>query len=88
MIRRHNNKGTYKIETKKAVYLVTLSRLNNGAYGQPRYDADIIVLLAKEDKEKLNNKEYFYTANYTFGGHYCGDQGEAEYIVNYFEENH
>lgn len=85
MIKRLNNSNTIKVETQKAVYLVNLERLRNGAAGQPRYKAQIIVLLAKQDNEDLKKKNYFYTAVYTFGGHYCGDEGEAQFIVNQFE---
>lgn len=85
-IRRLDNTSTYKIETERFVYAVNLTRLTNGQCGQPRYEAQIIVLLAKEDGESIDRKDNFYTAHYRFGGHYCGDRGEAEYIVKRFEE--
>ena len=85
MTKRKDNLITVKIETEKAVYAVTLERLINGTYGQPRYKAAIVCLISKADNGSINTSNYFYTACYTFTGHYCGEQEEAAYIVKRFE---
>jgi hypothetical protein len=87
MTKRKDNLITVKVETEKAVYAVTLERLNNGTYGQPRYKAAIVCLIAKADNNSIDTAQYFYTACYTFTGHYCGDKEEAAYIVKRFENN-
>lgn len=85
MLKRLDNTQTYRVETEKAVYLVNIKSIKNDINGNPRYNANIILF---EDKNEANPNEhlYFYTAQYNFTGHYCGWNGEAEYIVRRFEE--
>lgn len=84
MTRRNDNKSTYRHETARAVYLVTLDRLKNDRNGNPRFSANIITT---EIKGGTINGNYYTTANYNFTGHYCGDMGEVEYIVNRYEQD-
>lgn len=80
MVRRRENVGTYFIETNK-LYAVTLKRLENNYYGNPRYEATIITL------SNLGGVGYDPSIVYRFTGHYTGDQAEAEWIVNYHEKH-
>lgn len=49
--------------------LVILERINNDTNGNPRF------------KAYIPNGTQTYV--YTFTGHYCGDQGEAEHIYQH-----
>ena len=79
MTNRHDQINAYNITTEKRRYIVILERLKNTYSGNPRYKAIIIY----PDTEHV----YCYNAVYTFQGHYFGDIGEAEYIVNFHENN-
>ena len=83
MVRRNTNKDTYRHETNRAIYLVTLERIKNTTNGTPRYSANIITL---EVKGEPHNGIFYYTANYTFTGTYAGELKEIEYIVNQYEQ--
>lgn len=76
MVRRRDNKATYRVNSK-AHYLVTLIRLENNYYGNPRYEATIINL----DYEDI----YIASPSFRFTGHYLGDAEEAKWIVQYYE---
>lgn len=82
MIRRFDNPTTYKIETERAFYSVTLERQKNNANGNPRYKAIIIVLQVKGEPEPQNG---FYTVCFSFSGHYQSEKNECEFIVNHYE---
>lgn len=73
---RHTNESAYEVKTDKSNYIVCLEGLKNDMNGNRRYKARIINL----------NHLYMYAAVYTFTGHYCGEQGECEWVVNYHEK--
>ena len=76
MVRRRDNRGSYRVNSKHH-YIVTMVRLENNYYGNPRWEATII---------NLDNIETFiYAPVYRFTGHYMNEQHEAEWIVNYYE---
>ena len=76
-MKRLNQVTALKIEAKGRQHLVILEKLKNDVNGNPRYKAIIVFL----------DSDCLYNAVYTFKGHYCGDKGEAEFIVNrYYEE--
>lgn len=77
MIRARDNRVTYRINSKHH-YLVTMQRLNNTYYGNPRYEATIINL----DNEDI----YIASFVYRFTGHYYGDIDEAKQIVLHHEK--
>jgi hypothetical protein len=74
-MKRHANESVYEVKTEKSNYLVCLEGFKNDVNGNRRYKARIINL----------NHTYMYAAVYTFTEHYCGDQGECEWVVNYHE---
>lgn len=76
MVRRRENKATYRIYSN-SFYLVTLTRLENNYYGNPRYEAIIINLHCAGT--------YITSLVYRFTGHYMDDIKEAEWIVKYHE---
>ena len=81
MTKRIDNKATYKVVTKNGVYFVTLTHLKNDINGGLRYEANII------KNVDTSNDGYLTTFCYRFSGHYAGDNGEAQWIVNYHENN-
>lgn len=83
MIRRNTNRNTYEVKTQRGRYAVTLERIRNNANGNTRFSANIIVLSVGDEV----NTGYFYTVNYTFSGHYSGDEAEAAFIVNRYESD-
>ena len=78
MIKQKNNVYTYRAEGKKGAYIVTLERLNNDYNGNPRFKA----ILTKADFDKS-----YYSKVYTFTGHFCGDEGEVDFIISYYEKS-
>lgn len=73
MIKRLTNKNSYKVNN----YMVTIERVKNNVYGNPRYKATLINL------DCNNPDNYYYTACYTFTGHYYNELDEVKFIVNY-----
>ena len=82
-VRRNNNPSTYKIETDRALYAVTIEKLTNTTYGQPRYKANVITLQIKEEPENRSN--CYYTRQYQWTAATYSDTEEAAAIVNYIE---
>lgn len=76
MTKRLDNLSTYKIDGELGSYLVTLEHLKNDRNGNGRFKANII---------KLSDSDYYCTKVYTFTTHYCGDLGEAEWVVKRME---
>lgn len=77
---RKNQEDVYIIKGFRNMYVVTLERRKNDINGNPRYHAVVAVLEAVEDGA------YCYNAVYDFTGHYYNAEGEARWIVAYFEE--
>lgn len=75
MTRKGTDRNTYRVVTGKSVYFVTLERIKNDRCGNARYNASIID----------TNSPNLDTVTYNFGGHYCGEQEEADYIVKRYE---
>jgi len=72
MTKRKNNRTSYRVNSKYH-YIVTLERLANTAYGNPRYEATIINI----DYEDI----YICSYVYRFTGHNMDEIGEANWIV-------
>lgn len=78
MTKRLDNISSYKIETDRNIYIVTMERLKNNINGCPRFEARIICLGS-------GISESFYTARYRFTGHYYNEYDEAKWIVSHYE---
>lgn len=78
MTKRLTNSTAYLVKSKHT-YAVTLTRIKNSINGNPRYQADIIVI------DFLTNIKISCVAHYTFTGHYMSEQKEAEWIIDYIE---
>ena len=76
---RKNQENAFIIKGFRDTYVVTLERCKNNIYGNPRYHAVVAVLEAVEDGA------YCYNAVYDFTGHYLNVEGEARWIVAYYE---
>ena len=76
---RKNQENAYIIKGFRNTYVVTLERRKNDINGNPRYHAVVAVLEAVEDGA------YCYNAVYDFTGHYLKAEGEARWIVAYYE---
>lgn len=73
-MKRLNQVTALKIRMKERDHLVIIERLKNTSYGCPRFKTTIVFL--------ANDSESYFTAVYTFKGHYMSEQQEAEFIVN------
>jgi len=82
-MRRRYNKNTYKVNTDRGRYAVTLDRLKNGVNGNPRFSANVLVL--EVFGERMDDS-FIFTANYTFNGHYMSEIDEARFIVEHYED--
>lgn len=78
-MRELTSESTYTITTAESVYLVTMKRLKNGMYGNPRYKARVTVLSRVWKNEFATN--YHRTYVYTFNGHYYNEQDEAAWLI-------
>lgn len=76
---RKYQENVYIIKGFRNTYVVTLERRKNDVNGVPRYHAVVAVLEAVEDGA------YCYNAVYDFTGHYLNAEGEARWIVAYYE---
>lgn len=76
---RKNQEDVYIIKGFRNMYVVTLERRKNDINGNPRYHAVVAVLEAVEDGA------YCYNAVYDFTGHCLDAEGEARWIVAYYE---
>lgn len=83
MTKRLNNVNTYKITTSRANYAVVLERIKNDTYGNPRFEARVIVLEVFGD---YVNPDYCYTSHYRFSGHFRDEIEEAKMIVEEYEK--
>lgn len=77
-IMREDNRSTYIIRTALGNYAVTLWRLKNDINGNPRWEANVMV---------MNGNDYWFTAVYRFAGHYYNEQDEARWIVERYEKD-
>ena len=77
MITQRDNRATYRIISNHH-YLVTINRLKNDYYGNPRFEATIINL----DVDNV----YIGSFVYRFSGHHFNEYEEAKSIVKYHEE--
>lgn len=76
---RKYQENAFIIKGFRNTYIVTLERRKNDVNGNPRYHAIVAVLEAVEDGA------YCYNAVYDFTGHYYNAEGEARWIVTYYE---
>ena len=79
MVRRLNNKSTYRVRGDLGTYAVTMERLNNDVNGNPRWGAQITRV------DNLINYDATWTICHTFTGHHYNEQDEAGWIVRHFE---
>ena len=56
-------------------YIVILEQIKNDINGNPRFKAAIT---------KAENNAIVY--NFTFGGHFCGPNGEVEFILDHLKK--
>lgn len=80
--RQKTNPSTYKVETFRGTYAVSLERLHNTEAGAPRFKAQIITLQVRGEEPPEGN---FYTTAWTFTGHYIEEREEAKWIVEHYE---
>lgn len=78
-ITKKYQENVYIIKGFRNMYVVTLERRKNNIYGNPKYHAVVAVLEAVEDGA------YCHNAVYDFTGHYYDVEGEARWIVAYYE---
>lgn len=80
MLKRLDNKESYRIEGEKGVYIVTLERLKNDVNGNSRFHAEVT---------DISNFElpYLKTRCFNFSGHFSEWKEEAVYIVGCMEES-
>lgn len=76
---RKNQEDVYIIKGFRNMYVVTLERRKNDINGNPRYHAVVAVL------DEVKDGAYCYNAVYDFTGHYFDAEGEARWIVAYYE---
>ena len=76
---RKYQENVYIIKGFRNTYAVTLERRKNDANGNPRFHAVVAVL------ERVEDGAYCYNAVYDFTGHYLNAEGEARWIVAYYE---
>ena len=76
-ISRLDNRSTYEVRTEEARYAVTLTRLKNDVNGNPKFEANIILL----EMNGIKYCEYFLTACYRFAGHFLSEKDEAKWVV-------
>lgn len=72
------NPSAYRVDTAKGNYVVVLERTHNTKNGNPVFNATIVLLSDKKSQPSC--------AKYVLYGHYVGEQAEAEYIVQQWEE--
>lgn len=82
MLRRMENKSTYLVESATHnMYNVTMTRLKNNVYGNPRYAVSIVKLM----KDQHDSILYTPTYVYHFNGHYMNEYDECHWVVNEHE---
>ena len=72
--------NVYIIKGARNTYVVTLERRKNDIYGTPRFHAVVAVL------DEVKDGACCYNAVYDFTGHYLDAEGEARWIVEYYEK--
>lgn len=76
---RKHQENVYIIKGCRNTYIVTLERRKNNDYGNPRFHAVVAVL------DEVKDGAYCFNAVYDFTGHYFDAEGEARWIVEYYE---
>lgn len=76
---RKYQENVYIIKGFRNTYVVTLERRKNDVNGNPRFHAVVAVL------DEVKDGAYCYNAVYDFTGHYLNAEGEARWIVEYYE---
>lgn len=76
---RKYQENVYIIKGFRNTYVVTLERRKNDVNGNPRFHAVVAVL------DEVKDGAYCYNAVYNFTGHYYNAEGEARWIVAYYE---
>lgn len=78
-ITKKYQENVFIIKGFRNMYVVTLERRKNDVNGNPRYHAVVAVL------DEVKDGAYCYNAVYDFTGHYLNAEGEARWIVAYYE---
>lgn len=78
-ITKKYQENVYIIKGLRNTYMVTLERRKNNIYGNPRFHAVVAVL------DEVQDGAYCFNAVYDFTGHYYNAEGEARWIVAYYE---
>lgn len=78
-ITKKYQENVFIIKGCRNTYVVTLEQLKNNIYGNPRYHAVVAVL------GDVKDGAFCYNAVYDFTGHYLNAEGEARWIVAYYE---
>ena len=76
---RKYQENVYIIKGVRNTYVVTLERRKNDIYGTPRFHAIVAEL------DDVKDGTYCRHAVYDFTGHYLNVEGEAHWIVAYYE---
>lgn len=76
---RKPQENVYIIKGCRNTYIVTLERRKNNIYGNPRFHAVVAVL------DEVKDGAYCFNAVYDFTWHYFDAEGEARWIVAYYE---
>lgn len=76
---RKYQENVFIIKGFRNMYVVTLERRKNDVNGNPRYHAVVAVL------DEVKDGAYCFNAVYDFTGHYFDAEGEARWIVEYYE---
>lgn len=77
---RKNQENAFIIQGARNLYTVVLERKKNDVNGNPRYRAVVAVL------DEVKDGAYCFNAVYDFTGHYLDAEGEARWIVAYYEK--
>ena len=77
-MKRLTNKTSYLTRGKADTYFVTLERIHNDRNGNPRFEAVLIPF--------ANYSHVVSSPVYRFTGHSLGEEREAEWIVERYEE--
>lgn len=76
---RKNQENVYIMKGFRNTYVVTLERRKNDIYGTPRFHAIVAVL------DEVKDGAWCHHAIYDFTGHCLNAEGEARWIVAYYE---
>lgn len=86
MLKRLNQLSCYTVRTERGLYLVSLKRIKNDINGNPRYEG-LVHSLEVWGVSNVVEKSFIHSGYYRFTGHYLGEYGECEWLVNKYEDD-